>query len=77
MRCVSLVSRTGDRIRVRRPGVETFAENVGVLTRKVFGLEVRESGFYQRLRRAADGREFDDILSEFDDAVGSEGRAMR
>jgi hypothetical protein len=42
----------------------------------VFGLEVQESGFYQLLRRAADGGNFEDILAEFDDEVGSEGRAL-
>jgi len=75
-RCVTVVSRSGNRIRVRRPDIETFAENVGTLTRKVFGLEVQKSGFYQLLRRAANGRDFDDILAEFDDEVGSEGRAL-
>jgi predicted ATP-dependent endonuclease of OLD family len=75
-RCVTVVTRSGDRIRVRRPGIETFAENVGTLTRKVFGLEVQQSGFYQLLHKAADGRDFEDILAEFDDEVGSEGRAL-
>jgi ABC-type transport system involved in cytochrome c biogenesis ATPase subunit len=75
-RCVTVVTRSGDRIRVRRPGIETFAENVGTLTRKVFGLEVQQSGFYQLLQKAADGREFDDVLADFEDEVGSEGRAL-
>jgi ABC-type transport system involved in cytochrome c biogenesis ATPase subunit len=75
-RCVTVVTKSGDRIRVRRPGIETFAENVGTLTRKVFGLEVQQSGFYQFLQKAADGRDFEDILAEFDDEVGSEGRAL-
>ena len=74
--CVSVVSRSGSRIRVRRPRIETFAENVSVLTRKIFGLEVAESGFYRMLKETAQGRDFDAIVSEFGDHIGAEGRAL-
>ena len=74
--CVSVISRSGSRIRVRRPGQETFAENVSVLTRKIFGLEVHESGFYRLLNDASQGRDFEAVISEFGDQVGTEGRAL-
>ncbi|RED25543.1 putative AbiEii toxin of type IV toxin-antitoxin system [Rhodopseudomonas thermotolerans] len=74
--CVSVISRSGSRIRVRRPSQETFAENVSVLTRKIFGLEVHESGFYRLLNDASQGREFEVVISEFKDQVGAEGRAL-
>ena len=33
--------------------METYGENVGVLTREVFGLEVTKSGFYDLFRAYA------------------------
>jgi hypothetical protein len=58
------------------PPIETFAENVGTLTRKVFGLEVTQSGFYRLLKDSANGRDFSDVLSEFNEQIGAEGRAL-
>src|SRR5690606_11707556 len=52
--CVSIINRSGETATVDRPDAETFAENVGVLTRHVFGLEVSKSGFHELL--AADVR---------------------
>lgn len=74
--CVSILRRSGDVIRVSRPEIETFGENVSVLTRKVFGLEVEESGFFKLLRDRANDSEFAEVIDEFDGRVGSEGRAL-
>lgn len=74
--CVSLLMRSGASLRVLRPEDETFAENVSVLTRSVFGLEVEQSGFYALLREAARDGSFDHVLARFDQQVGSEGRAL-
>jgi predicted ATP-dependent endonuclease of OLD family len=43
--CVLILSRTRAEARADRPERETFGENVGILTREVFGLEVSKSGF--------------------------------
>lgn len=75
-KCVTIVSRSGTRIRVARPDSETFAENVGTLTRKVFGLEVTKSGFYRVLEQSAKGRDFNAVIDEFCGQIGSEGRAL-
>ncbi len=75
--CVWKIVRHGLAARADRPEIETFAENVGVLTREVFGLEVTRSGFHRMLADAiADVRTIDDVLSKFDNEVGSEGRAL-
>jgi predicted ATPase len=74
--CVSFLNRSGETLRVSRPDVETFAENVGALTRKVFGLEVDQSGFYKLLKDSAVGRDFEDVMAAFDDKIGGEGRAL-
>tara|TARA_R110002051_G_scaffold269600_1_gene329809 strand:- start:24618 stop:26162 length:1545 start_codon:yes stop_codon:yes gene_type:complete len=60
-----------------RPTLETFGENVGLLTREVFGLEVTRAGFHQLLRKAvAEGRSFDDIVEHFNEQLGVEARAI-
>lgn len=77
-KCVHLVQRSGFVTSLRRPSVETFAENVGVLTREVFGLEVDGSGFHRLLAEAA--LELDDdyeaVIERFEGEIGAEGRAL-
>lgn len=69
--------RAGDDLRVDHPEIETFGENVGVITREIFGLEVRRTGFNRLIQSLADdGMSFDEILDEFDDQLGAEGRAL-
>lgn len=75
--CVWKLRRTGLNSVAERPEVETFGENVGVLTREVFGLEVTQSGFHKLLQLAADEhRSFDSASSSFDDKLGAEARAI-
>ncbi|PPJ46734.1 hypothetical protein C0075_13920 [Rhizobium sp. KAs_5_22] len=74
--CVSMLMRSGESLRVLRPEDETFAENVSVLTRKVFGLELEQSGFYKLLKEAAPGRNYELVVAQFGDQIGSEGRAL-
>lgn len=59
--CVSVISRTRLVATVEPPEFETFAENVGTLTRHVFGLEVNKSDFHELLARAvSSGMTFDE-----------------
>lgn len=60
-----------------RPTLETFGENVGLLTREVFGLEVTRAGFHQLLRKAVDdGRSFEGAVDYFNDQLGVEAKAI-
>jgi len=60
-----------------RPENETFAENVGVLTREVFGLEVSKSGFHELLENSIESdKSYESILQDFDQQLGFEGRAI-
>ncbi|MCX5367962.1 AAA family ATPase [Streptomyces sp. NBC_00103] len=69
--------RAGDDVRADHPDIETFGENVSVITREIFGLEVRRTGFNQLIQELADtGLSFEEILNEFDDKLGAEGRAL-
>jgi hypothetical protein len=39
---VSLFFRDGANVEIERPDVETFAENIGLLTRDIFRVELNE-----------------------------------
>lgn len=77
MKCVWIIRRTGYSTTVERPEAETFGENVGVLTRDVFGLEVTHSGFHQLLEDALqEARTYDELLQAFGGQLGGEARAL-
>ena len=75
--CVWKIRRTRLELVAERPELETYGENVGVLTREVFGLEVFQSGFYADLARLVEeGKSFNDILDEYNNQIGFEGKAL-
>lgn len=76
-KCVYVIRRKGTVVRARPPREETFGENVGKLTRDVFGLEVTASGFHAMIREeVADGRSADDIIARFKGEIGREASAL-
>lgn len=77
--CSWILQRTGHSSVAERPTVETFGENLGVLTREVFGFEVTTAGFYGLIREAVHGtfpRSYEEVLEYFDGNLGAEGRAI-
>lgn len=75
--CSWKVRRSGAAMEAERPELETFGENVGVLTREVFGLEVTDSGFHQLLQEAAtDASSFQSVVEAFGRSLGGEARAL-
>lgn len=57
--------------------IETFGENVGVLTNEVFGLEVTNSGFYKLLDKIAQEKDsYDEVLEYFGGQLGMEAKAI-
>jgi ABC-type transport system involved in cytochrome c biogenesis ATPase subunit len=75
--CAWKIRRTGREVVVERPEIETFGENVGVLTREVFGLEVTHSGFHKLLHDSIDqDTDFDDVLRRFSGELGGEAKAI-
>lgn len=75
--CVWIIRRSGREVVIERPGVETFGENVGTLTREVFGLEVTQSGFHRVLGLAVnEGAEYEEIISRFGGQLGGEARGL-
>lgn len=75
--CVWKIHRSGLASSWHRPEIETFGENVGLLTREVFGLEVSKSGFNALLQQEANLHEtYEQVLSSFEGQIGFEGRAI-
>lgn len=61
----------------QRPQHETFGENVGTLTREIFGLEVSNSGFHALLRQSvSEKKTYEQIIEEYDGQLGHEGRSI-
>lgn len=75
--CVSILRRTRLIANVDRPESETFAENVGILTREIFGLEVSKSGFHDLLAGSVSGgKHYEEIEQEYQYQLGFEGKAI-
>jgi hypothetical protein len=75
--CAWKLRRSGSEATAERPEIETFGENVGVLTREIFGLEVTQSGFQRLLQAAVErGNTFESTLNMFDNELGAEARAI-
>ena len=75
--CVWKLTRIRTQGRADRPERETFGENVGVLTRDIFGLEVSKSGFHSMLQTSvdADGT-FESIMEEYGAQLGFEAQGI-
>ena len=75
--CVWTMERSRLEGATARPLLETFGENVGVLTREIFGLEVTRSGFHDVLRRSVEeNKTFDQIIDEYKGRIGFEAQAL-
>ncbi|MFD3334622.1 AAA family ATPase [Streptomyces sp. NPDC058700] len=76
-KAVWALRRVGADLRVDNPEIETFGENVGTITREIFALEVRRTGFNWLIQSLADdGMSFEGIIDEFGGQLGAEGRAL-
>jgi predicted ATP-dependent endonuclease of OLD family len=75
--CAWKIRRSGAKVVAERPEIETFGENVGVLTREIFGLEVTHSGFHKLLQDNIDrDSPFEQVVSRFGGELGGEALAI-
>jgi predicted ATPase len=76
--CVWVLRRNGTVVVAERPELETFGENVGVLTHSVFGLEVTNTGFHKMVSDAVqkEGLDFDGVMGKFEGQLGAEAMAI-
>ncbi|MCJ8351387.1 AAA family ATPase [Moritella sp.] len=73
--CVWKINRVGKTMKPYRPDIETFGENVGVLTREVFGLEVVTSGYCELLSKLVKAnKSYDEIVTTYKNQLGLEAR---
>lgn len=75
--CTWKLWRSGYLSKVERLETESFGENVGILTREVFGLENTDSGFHNLLNDAV--RKFDNYdlaVQSFNGQLGIEARGI-
>ncbi|MFD9081657.1 ATP-dependent nuclease [Streptomyces erythrochromogenes] len=74
--CVWKLSRF-ETLHAERPEIETYGENVGILTHEVFGLEARTSGFHSDIERAvARSSTYEEVLARFGGQLGGEARGI-
>mgnify|MGYP003114230589 CR=1 FL=1 len=75
--CVWKLSRYGSSSKSERLRFECFGENVGHLTREVFGLEVTDSGYHKIIAKyVSDGLSFDEIFHKFKGQIGLEAQSI-
>ncbi len=75
--CVWILNRVGETINARRPEIETFGTNIGVLTNEIFGFEVKRTGFTTLLKDAVDKyNDYERILEKFDYKLGDEAKSI-
>ena len=75
--CVWKIRRSGRELIAERPEVETFGENLGILTREAFGLEVTHSGFHRMLQNTVDTNvSFESAVGKFQGQLGAEAKAI-
>lgn len=75
-RHVRVVQRVGEDLNVRQPKLETFGENIGLLTYDTFGLTASSSDFHLALNQLADGlRSVEEIDPIFSPGLSSQARA--
>jgi predicted ATPase len=75
--CVWMMERSRAEGTTTRPQLETFGENVGVLTSEIFGLEVTRSGFHDMLRHDVEqGKTYEEIVRQYEGRLGFEAQAL-
>jgi predicted ATP-dependent endonuclease of OLD family len=75
--CIWKLSRFGEVSKAERLDSESFGENLGALTREVFGLEVTESGFHKLISgNVIESKNFEELVNEFNGELGHEAKAI-
>jgi AAA domain, putative AbiEii toxin, Type IV TA system len=75
--CVWKIRRSGQTTVAERPEVETFGENVGVLTHEVFGLQVTDTAYHRLITQRVDtSGNYEQAIEELHGQVGGEARGI-
>lgn len=77
--CAWILNRSGQSMVAERPLGETFGENVGLISRSVFSLEVTESGYNSLIRKIVRNNSdlsYEQLIAIFSGRLGIEGRTL-
>jgi predicted ATP-dependent endonuclease of OLD family len=75
--CVTKLWRSGLVSKAERLDIESFGENVSVLTREVFELEVTKAGFHRLVAEAVEALfTYENTVALFDGQLGAEAKAL-
>lgn len=75
--CIYKISIMGEFSKFERPKIETFGENIGVLTNDIFSLEISESGYYKILKDiVSENDSYEDALKSINNKLGIEGKSI-
>ena len=76
-KCVWILRRSGEELVGERPLIETFGENIGVLTSEIFGYEVTDSGFHSMIQDVVKKKStYKSALRSFSGELGNEGKSI-
>ncbi|MUP38588.1 AAA family ATPase [Labilibaculum euxinus] len=71
------IRRHGANAIAERLEIESFGENVGLLTQEIFGLEVTDSGFHNILKEISSKyKTYSEAIETLDNQLGMEGKAI-
>jgi hypothetical protein len=75
--CVWKFSRSGSYSKAERLSLESYGENLGTLTREVFGFEVTNSGFHKLVSDVVnDSYTYKEVYEKFNGELGLEAQAI-
>ncbi len=75
-RNVKIVSRHGSHVSIESPGIETYAENVGLLTQHVFNLDSSRTDYQARLQQLAPDHDLAWFETLFGGRMSSQAKAI-
>jgi len=75
--CVWKFSRVGSYSKAERLSIESYGENLGTLTREVFGFEVTDSGFHKLVSDIVnDSNSYNEVYQKFNGELGLEAQSI-
>ncbi|WP_026659598.1 AAA family ATPase [Butyrivibrio sp. AC2005] len=75
--CVYRINRRNSSLSAKRPGIQTYGENIGTITRDIFGHELRSSGYFKKMEEEAKSRQsFEHIMASYNYSIGFEAQDL-
>ncbi len=75
--CIYILEKHGEVRTVEQPPIATYGENLGKITKEIFGYELSETGYYRKMRDESKVyNNFDDAIDSFTHPIGEEARSL-